>query len=671
MTGIAFGGLAALFALAGSAALTEDEVDRLCPPRPETASAFREGAYPPASRSYRAAALKVFAYMTSLRAMRNLVEAGEPDQAYQHNAYVSKTHAAHIHAMLAYARLDPARRADAMRFASASAEYLLSQLEPVEAPLAWWPPTYGREPLRCDSGTPSRPAMVGNDPEGAVKYRGEVMLLYPADVGTAFVEYYRETKDRRFLDAAVGIGETYLKTRRVDGSWPLKMKLATGETVCENPLVPTRPLAFFKALGEVTGDVRWRDAADGCFAWLQAHPLQDWNWDGQFEDVEPCEPYADPTEHNAIETMLELLSRSPSDEDAKALSRRILRFCEDRFVCWEKPENHPEWDVPSVLEQYSCFVPIDASAAKMIRGYLALWRVTGEAELLAKARALGDTLTRVQQADGRIPTFWTHDLMGEQTYDWLNCMAAGALALAELAEPARPESFDDRAEDSFEEYEIGQVTRELAGWSGAGTVVPDRVTSAGLSGVPLEDAAHEKVLEIEGDACRSYGASEKPRTVLDMLVRISRRNADQGLPSEDEMRQSGPLTVLVDSEGWLCAWQPDERGAGRWTPLAFGTRRTFADDEWVRLTVILKREQDGAGEITGVVCVNGVKGTPWNRQSDSALGGTCLRTFARSSMQEIAELQFEGDVQVDDVVLTDALPGLHLSSGWGTLMLVK
>ena len=44
--------------------------------------------------------------------------------------------------------------------------------------------------------------MVGNEPEGAVKYRGEVMLLYPADVGKAFVAYFRATGDRRFLDAA-------------------------------------------------------------------------------------------------------------------------------------------------------------------------------------------------------------------------------------------------------------------------------------------------------------------------------------------------------------------------------------------------------------------------------------------------------------------------------------
>ena len=411
-------------------------MDALCPPRPETAALFKAGAYPPAARPYREAALKAFAYMASLPAMRTLVETGEPEQTYQHNAYVSKTHAAHIRAMLEWALREPSRRDTAMRLAAASAEYLLSQLEPPGAALAWWPPTYGRTPLRRDpaDGSANRPSMVGNEPAGAVKYRGEVMLLYPADVGTAFVAYFNVMGDRRFLDAALGIGETYLKTRRHDGSWPLKMRLANGEPVGENTLVPTRPLVFFRALADATGDARWAEAADGCFAWLEAHPLADWNWDGQFEDIQPRPPYANPTKHNAVEAMLEILRRFPGDAARLEQCRRILRFCERRFVCWERPANHPDWDAPSVLEQYSCFIPIDASAAKMIRGYLALWRATGEPELLAKARTLGDTVTRVQTPEGRIPTFWTHDTLGEPLYDWLNCMEAAVAALLELAD---------------------------------------------------------------------------------------------------------------------------------------------------------------------------------------------------------------------------------------------
>ena len=68
----------------------------------------------------------------------------------------------------------------------------------------------------------------------------------------------------------------------------------------------------------------------------------------------------------------------------------------------------------------------------MIRGYLALWRATGEPQLLSKARVLGDTITRVQTPEGRVPTFWTHDTLGQPLYEWLNCMGAAACALLEL-----------------------------------------------------------------------------------------------------------------------------------------------------------------------------------------------------------------------------------------------
>lgn len=92
------------------------------------------------------------------------------------------------------------------------------------------------------------------------------------------------------------------------------------------------------------------------------------------------------------------------------------------------------WTIAVGVSLSYCCVPAFASAAKMIRAYLALWRVTGDGELLEKARMLGNTMTRVQESSGRIPTFWTHDWLGDPTYDWLNCMGAGALALCELDE---------------------------------------------------------------------------------------------------------------------------------------------------------------------------------------------------------------------------------------------
>ena len=413
------------------------------------------GGYPPAARPYREAARMIYAYMTSLPAMTALVETGIPDQNYQHNAYPSKTHAAHIMAMLRWAAFDPKNREKALRFARASGDYLLSQLEPADAPLAFWPPTYGRQPLACDpkvNGGKNRKAMVGNDPEGAAKYRGQVMTLYPANAGVQFIALAEATGERKYLEAAKGIGETYLKIRRPDGTWALKYWLATGQVQCDNVLVPTRPMALFERLAEVTGDAKWRKAADDCFAWLEKGPLTDWNWDGQFEDIQPRPPYQDLTKHNAIEAMFQLLRRRGDDPAARQLARELLRWSEDQFVFWEAP-CAPEakvprpgakggtfapgrWHYPSVFEQYSCYIAIDASAAKLIAAYLALYRVERNPLDLAKARTLADAITQVQEPSGRVPTFWAakDEWISDVRYDWLNCMAASAAALVDTAE---------------------------------------------------------------------------------------------------------------------------------------------------------------------------------------------------------------------------------------------
>ncbi|MCQ2143675.1 MAG: hypothetical protein MJY56_06375 [Bacteroidales bacterium] len=432
---------ALIMVLAACSSTREVDIDTLCPPRPETSAIFQPGTYPPAARPYREAALMAYDYMMGIPDMTCLLETGKPYNLYQHNAYVSKTHAAHIESMIALSEEVPELREKALALAKASAEYLLSELEPADAPLAFWPPTYIREPLAYDpetDGPDNKFAMIGNEPEAAVKYRGEVMLLYPANVGIAFAEYYKATGDGRFLDAAVAIAGTYLKVRHEDNCWPLKLELATGKEIEGNTLVPTRILLLFKALADITGDRKWRKLENETFGWLAAHPLKDWNWDGQFEDISPEEAYRNPTKHNAIDVMLYLMERFPNNPKWMATCKDIMDFCEKRFVMWETPENHPDWPAPAVLEQYSCFTPIDASAAKMISAYLAMYKRFGNETDLMKARTLADSITRVQKESGRIPTFWegTSDNSGvvsDQRYDWLNCMESAADALFAVA----------------------------------------------------------------------------------------------------------------------------------------------------------------------------------------------------------------------------------------------
>ena len=147
--------------------------------------------------------------------------------------------------------------------------------------------------------------------------------------------------------------------------------------------------------------------------------------------------------------MFHLLKERGGDPAVRARAREILRWSEDQFVFWEPPcgpdevLQHPRegtfkpgrWHYPCVTEQYSCYVAIDASAAKLIAAYLAMYRAERNPLDLAKARALADSVTRVQKPSGRVPTFWAapDHWISDVRYDWLNCMAATAAALLDTA----------------------------------------------------------------------------------------------------------------------------------------------------------------------------------------------------------------------------------------------
>lgn len=206
---------------------------------------------------------------------------------------------------------------------------------------------------------------------------------------------------------------------------------------------------MFEALRAVADNPAYRTAEDKAFAYIENNLVTTWNWEGQFEDTPATEPYRNLTKHPACSFAICLLNRYPDDEEKTSLARELLRFAEDQFVNWERPYpdgripdvkkltgyyNHfwsqTKWICPSVNEQYGCYTPVDGSAAKLIRTYLALYRADGNPTDLAKARALGDTATRCTDENGCESTWWSEDYIGRDI--WPNCMFATAEALTEL-----------------------------------------------------------------------------------------------------------------------------------------------------------------------------------------------------------------------------------------------
>ena len=80
-------------------------------------------------------------------------------------------------------------------------------------------------------------------------------------------------------------------------------------------------------------------------------------------------------------------------------------------------------------------MPIDASNAKLIKTYLALYRAEKNPLDLAKARALGDALVRIQRSNGYIPTEYANVEKRENSMKgWLNCTCYTLSVLAELSQ---------------------------------------------------------------------------------------------------------------------------------------------------------------------------------------------------------------------------------------------
>ena len=397
------------------------------------AAPYKPGTYPKAPVSVRESARIYFDWLYAMKNSRLVRETGVGDPDYAHNCYPTKMYAALAQAMVRYAELRPEKRDEILLTARRCCDYLISVSEPADAPLAHFPPTY--QGARMAAG----------------KFAGQVMMCYPAHAGKAYLAVHAVTKDEKYLAAAERIAATYVKLQGKDGTWCLNLRTKDGEELCENRLFPMDVIEFMETLFDVTGKSEYRASADRAFAFVEKGPMRDWNWEGQFEDCEPTARYRNLTKHPACSTAIYLLRRFPGDRARLGQARELLRFAADQFVCWEKPARGDfssgaldvngwytgvkAWKiVPGVLEQYYWMVPIDASNAKLIRTYLALYRAEGRPLDLAKARTLGESIVRAQAAlgTGSIPTHWVNWDMLPKSEPWINCGIAAALSLMEL-----------------------------------------------------------------------------------------------------------------------------------------------------------------------------------------------------------------------------------------------
>lgn len=375
-------------------------------------AAVFKGPYPsPEKTDYAAAAHRCYESVYRLPYVQGWLTQTTPPEGYDLYCYPSKILTSMIDALLRYAPNAPQDdAAKAMRIACRMADWLLSQCQPAGTPLEYLPPTYW-----------------GNRRNVSVRYAGMNMLLYPPGVANVLFSLAEKSGNKKYRDAAVRIATTMRRLQLPNGTWYLKVYEKNGAPVRKNLIVNRSDFdRCFITAAAATGDKSFLTVMKRARGYVLNNTYKTWNWDGQFEDMDPLPAYHNLTKNHSCDLASTLFAQGKIRE-----AEELLHWSEDQFVVWSDPIHNMDWrnwKMPTALEQYEYYTPIDASMANFIITFADAYKATGKAVHLEKAKALANCILRHQRADGTIPTYFDN----RKGSDWVNCMIATSIALEHL-----------------------------------------------------------------------------------------------------------------------------------------------------------------------------------------------------------------------------------------------
>ncbi|HET7118812.1 MAG TPA: hypothetical protein VFI29_20140 [Hanamia sp.] len=364
--------------------------------------------YPDAKYSYKEALLKGLKFFYNQNYIKEWYSTGSPNHIEMPlYSYSAKIISSVIDGMLLYNKYFP-KNDSALIIARKAADYLIAKAEPEGSKLEYFSQTYEGTNLAANL------------------YNKEILMSEPAWTGTTFLHLYDKTKDKKYFTAAVNIANTYIKNQLPSGTWYIRVNKETGKPASPILCIPNTIINFLSILVNKYNLVQYKPNIRDAFKWIMDNPEKTFDWTGQFEDVAANSQYQNLSHYEASWFAMRLLDLKERDSSDIRMAKELIAFCEDQFIVWERPDIYDdrnvlsnEWHVPAALEQYHCYLPIDASTDQMIFMFCKAYKTTGDPIYRAKAIALANSIVNCQKEDGQIPTFL---YPFRKDNFWPNCM---------------------------------------------------------------------------------------------------------------------------------------------------------------------------------------------------------------------------------------------------------
>lgn len=375
--------------------------------------------YPNAKYDYQTAFEKGLNFQINQIHVQNWLKEAKPDHRnHQLYCYSALEVGSVINSMILYHKHFP-NDEKSIQIAQTAADYLIKNSEKIGKPLEFFPQIYEGKELSAN------------------RFSDEMIITEPSSTAISYLELYEITKNEKYFNAAVNIAKTYKKNQLENGTWNIRIEKNTGKPTTDELCIPIRIADFMDILVNKYNLSEFEQVKAKAINWIWENPMKTYNWTGQFEDVEAQKMYANLTKYEASWFAQYLFKNSDKDSNYIKLGKELVAFCEDQFVVWQNPKiydtwgnSSKSWRTPSVLEQYACYVPIDASLVQMIDTFLSAFTATKEQIYYEKAIALANSIVNAQDENGKIATFWAS---GFHEF-WNNCMVSDLQMLNRIIE---------------------------------------------------------------------------------------------------------------------------------------------------------------------------------------------------------------------------------------------